>query len=53
MRCHLARELSDLFGKVYHANVSDEPYRYEASAIARRSLKNTVLNYLMLLEQDA
>ncbi len=50
LRRHLARELAELFGSVYHANVSNEPYRYEARAIARRSLKNTVLNYLMLLE---
>jgi len=49
----LARELADLFGKVYHANVSAAPYRYEAAAIAQRTLKNTALNYLMLLEDPA
>jgi aminopeptidase N len=46
----LAKELADLFGQVYRANFSAEPYQYEAKAIARRSLKNTTLNYLMLLE---
>jgi aminopeptidase N len=46
----LAKELAELFGKVYRANLSDEAYRYEAKAIARRALKNTALNYLMLLE---
>ncbi|HTR00460.1 MAG TPA: aminopeptidase N [Candidatus Acidoferrum sp.] len=51
VRRHLATELAELFGKVYRANVNTEAYRYEAQAIARRALKNTVLNYLMLLEE--
>ena len=50
VRLQLVRELADLFGQVYHANVSAGPYRYEAKAIASRTLKNTTLNYLMLLE---
>ncbi|MDY6983660.1 MAG: aminopeptidase N, partial [Pseudomonadota bacterium] len=50
VRRHLARELGELFGRVYETNVSDEPYVYEANAVARRALKNTVLNYLMLLD---
>ncbi|MES2603945.1 MAG: aminopeptidase N [Pseudomonadota bacterium] len=53
VRRQLAHELAELFGKVYHANVSSEAYRYEATAVARRSLKNTALNYLMLLEDPA
>jgi aminopeptidase N len=50
VRRELARALAPLFAQVYHANVSAAPYQYEATAIARRSLKNTVFNYLMLLE---
>ena len=53
LRLALARELSAELGAVYRATVSNEPYRYEASAIARRSLKNTVLNYLMLLDEES
>ncbi len=49
VRHHLAHELRALFGKVYTANVNTAPYRYEAADIAARSLKNTALNYLMLL----
>ncbi|HEY0963325.1 MAG TPA: aminopeptidase N, partial [Pseudomonadales bacterium] len=50
VRRHLASELGDLFGRVYAANASDAPYVYDAISVARRALKNTVLNYLMLLD---
>jgi aminopeptidase N len=52
VRKHLARELKDLFGRVYRENQSDEPYVYDAGPVARRSVKNTVLNYLMTLEEE-
>jgi aminopeptidase N len=52
VRRHLARELGALFGKVYAANLSNAVYRYEAADIAVRSLKNTALNYLMLLDDQ-
>ncbi len=51
VRLQLAQELADLFGQVYHANVSTDAYSYEAVAVARRTLKNTALNYLMLLQE--
>ena len=51
VRRHLAQELRVLFGRVYSANLSAAPYQYEAEAIAARSLKNTVLNYLMTLDE--
>ncbi len=51
VRRHLARELKDLFGRVYKANASDAPYAYDAVPVAQRTLKNTVLNYLMTLEE--
>jgi len=50
VRKSLAWELAEAFGAVYCANLSDEPYAYEGSAVARRALKNTVLNYLMTME---
>jgi aminopeptidase N len=52
VRKHLARELKDLFGRVYKANLSDAAYVYDGESVARRSLKNTVLNYLMTLEEQ-
>ena len=50
VRRHLAHELQDLLGAVYRDNESNEAYVYDAGPVARRSLKNTVLNYLMLLD---
>jgi aminopeptidase N len=52
LRKLLARELADLFGQVYTANASAAPYVYEAGAVAMRALKNTVLNYLMTLQDE-
>jgi aminopeptidase N len=50
VRKHLAFELRPLFEQVYEQNQSSAPYVYNATAVAARSLKNTALNYLMLLE---
>jgi aminopeptidase N len=50
VRRHLAQELKDVLGAVYRANESKEAYVYDAGPVARRALKNTVLNYLMLLD---
>jgi len=50
VRRHLAVELRDLFAQVYLQNQSSAAYVYDAAAVASRSLKNTALNYLMLLE---
>jgi len=50
MRKELAVSLEDKFQNVYHKMCSDKPYQVEADDIARRSLKNTVLNYLTLLD---
>ncbi|MDR0781977.1 MAG: aminopeptidase N [Pseudomonadales bacterium] len=52
MRAQLARALQSEFAAVYRANLSGAPYEYAAVPIAQRALKNTVLNYLMLLESD-
>jgi aminopeptidase N len=52
VRKHLARELKELFGRVYRENQSTEAYVYDAGPVARRSVKNTVLNYLMTLEEE-
>jgi aminopeptidase N len=50
VRKQLARQLRLLFGEVYQANCSSAAYAYTADDVARRSLKNTVLNYLLTLE---
>jgi len=52
VRRSLARELAAEFAAVYRANLSSEPYQYEGRAVARRALKNTVLNYLMTLDEQ-
>ncbi len=49
MRAQIATSLEDQLAAVYEAMLSDEPYEVEAKAIAQRSLKNAVLNYLVLL----
>ncbi|MFL2840977.1 MAG: aminopeptidase N [Pseudohongiellaceae bacterium] len=50
LRRELAVSLEDKLLKVYQAMSSDKPYRVKADDIAKRSLKNTVLNYLALLD---
>lgn len=50
VRKEIATELQLSFADVYKANVSTEPYVFNAGAIAGRSLKNTALSYLMLLD---
>ncbi|HWK53523.1 MAG TPA: aminopeptidase N, partial [Hyphomicrobiales bacterium] len=52
VRRQLAQGLAPEFAAVQRANVASAPYAYEAGQVAARALKNTVLNYLMLLEQD-
>ncbi len=48
----LAQNLSSLFLKVYEENTSDEKYCADASSIARRSLKNLALSYLMRTDDE-
>jgi aminopeptidase N len=45
----LAASHADLFRQLYHLCHSDAPYRADAAGIARRSLKNLALAYLMRL----
>ncbi|TQV81001.1 aminopeptidase N [Exilibacterium tricleocarpae] len=52
LRKALALALAEQWERVYHGNCSDEAYRADAGAIARRSLKNTALGYLALREDD-
>jgi len=49
IRKYLARELRELFGKVYYDNISTKPWQYQSADVAARSLKNTALNYLLSL----
>ena len=52
LRRHLAEKLKSQFLAVYeHCNNSDD-YVFNADEVARRSLKNTVLNYLVCLDQE-
>src|SRR5690606_23061123 len=53
VRRQLARQLRLLFGEVYQANGSSAAYEYTAAEVARRSLRNTVLNYLLTLDDPA
>jgi aminopeptidase N len=57
LRKDLAEKLKDEFLSTYQTLlISQSPqstYEATAEAIARRSLRNTVLNYLMLLEDDS
>ncbi|MEN8178796.1 MAG: aminopeptidase N [Pseudomonadota bacterium] len=50
LKHRLASELKDDFLEVYRGNQASEPYAIEPDSIARRSLKNLALNYLMLLD---
>jgi len=43
----LAKTLASKFATLYGLNISTEPYRADATGIARRALKNTCLSYLM------
>ena len=53
LKTRLASELKDDFLAVYALNQSTEPYDIAPDSIARRSLKNLALNYLMRLVDPA
>lgn len=53
VRRQLARQLRLLLGEVYQANAASGPYRYDAEQNASRALRNTVLNYLVTLDDPA
>lgn len=48
----LAVEFYDSFLELYKSNVSDAEYKADADSIARRSLKNLALSYLMRGDND-
>src|SRR5690606_16096085 len=52
-RRQIAEQLQSDLWRVYRANQTAEPYQPSASQIARRSLKNACLAYLMALETEA
>ena len=52
MRQGLAASLRDDFLRVYRENQHDEPYAPTPEQIARRSLKNVALAYLMAIEDE-
>ena len=53
VRSTLANALSQELEAVYRANRVAEPFSASAEAMARRSLKNTVLGYLLLIPTDS
>jgi aminopeptidase N len=52
LRKQLAMHLRDEFLACYLHNLSGSPYSTDAADIARRSLKNTCLGYLLLLDDE-
>ena len=48
----LATALRDELLELYHANRNDDPYAPEPDQIAKRSLKNVALSYLMAIEDE-
>ncbi|NBS25811.1 MAG: aminopeptidase N [Gammaproteobacteria bacterium] len=53
LRRHLASALDEQFLAVYQHCSSDASYVFNADEVARRSLKNSVLNYLVALDKEA
>ncbi len=51
VRRQLAQELKEELLQCYHANTLTGDYRPDAQDMAKRSLRNTCLHYLMLLEE--
>ena len=47
VRKQLAEQLFDSFLDIYHRHDCNEAYRFDAASMARRSLKNLCLSYLM------
>lgn len=52
IRGQLAMALRDNFLEVFEANRDDGPYRIDQRSVARRSLKNCALAYLMELDEE-
>ncbi len=52
LRKELANNLENKFSQVYQKLRSDKAYQVEAEDIAQRAMKNTVLNYLVLLDDE-
>jgi aminopeptidase N len=53
VRKTLALQLKAVFEETYRANTITGPYRFDGADVARRSLKNLSLNYLMTLDEPA
>jgi len=53
LRHYLAEKLESAFVSVYESCASDAEYEYCAPEMARRSLRNTTLNYLACLDKPA
>lgn len=53
LKIHLATELRGAFYHVYQENQEDSAYDISSTSIARRSLRNLALDYLMQLQDPA
>jgi len=53
VRKEIAQQLQTRLLEVYHANDTEEAYSPDSDSMARRSLKNLCLSYLMTLEKDS
>ena len=53
LRWRLAEHLRRDFLRLYEANVETGPYRFRAEDMARRSLRNMALGYLVALDEPA
>ncbi len=52
LEAHIANQFSDDFLYLYRANKVSEPYQAVAQQVAKRSIKNTCLRYLVLSEHS-
>jgi aminopeptidase N len=52
LRAALGRELSNRWLELYRRLGTNEPYRFDGSSMARRSLRNLALGYLMAADHE-
>ncbi|CAB1275215.1 aminopeptidase N [Candidatus Nitrosacidococcus tergens] len=51
LRKTLAHSLKDYFNTIYHQLTSEKPYSFNPQEVARRTLRNICLGYLMMLDE--
>ncbi|MCM8536816.1 MAG: aminopeptidase N [Lentisphaeraceae bacterium] len=53
LRKSIASAHLSLFNEIYKSCISEEPYSVDPKDVGRRSLKNTCLSYISLIDEDA